>query len=705
MDRSHLSSEQLAFINSPINGSTFLEGPSGTGKTTTGVLRLQEMARQGIPPGSILVIAPQRSLAEPYRKAIESPVFPSGSPPSIMTISGLSQRMIDLFWPIVSSPAGFNSSTGPPKYLTLETAQYFMARIVNPMINAGAFENLIIDPNRLFSQILDNLNKAAVVGFSYHTIAERLKSAWMGDPGQMYTFDQTQLAVNEFRAFCLENNFLDFSLQIEVFCKHLWPSSLVKKYLHSMYHHLIFENLEEDVPVTHDLIGEWLPNFDSSLLIFDDRGGFRTFLGADPQSGYRLKKLCLNNFEFRQNSTLSKQMTTLEIAITGIISKEQNLDLDLEIKDGFNIHNHRFSSDMVDGVCEEINHLVHDELVSPADIVVLSPFLSDALRFMLQIKLKALGIPVYSIRPSRSLGNEPSTRCLLTFAKIAHPQWGMNPSIFDLRSAFLQTVAENDLNRADLLARIVTPTRKNKGVIGSFKNINPEMQTRITYSIGNRFEFFREWFQDYLSKDPLELDVFLSRLFGEVLSQKGFGFHRDFEAARLSSQLIVSVQKFRRLVKDYMAWEDNPLGKEYIRMVESGVLAAQFFSPIDHEHTEAVLLAPAYTYLMSNRPVKYQFWMGVGSLSWWERLYQPITQPYVLSREWNKGKKWLDSDEYEANQNSMSRLVSGLIRRCNRKIYFENVGLNENGIEERGPLLHSLQILLKRIAYIEGKNV
>ena len=666
---------------------------------------MQEMVGQGIPPGSILIIAPQRSLAEPYRKAIESSVFPSGSPPSIMTISGLSQRMIDLFWPIVSGSAGFNSSPGPPKYLTLETAQYFMARIVNPMITAGAFENLIIDPNRLFSQILDNLNKAAVVGFPFQTIAERLKSAWMGDPGQMYTFDQTQLAVNEFRAFCLENNFLDFSLQIEVFSKHLWSSSLVKKYLQSMYHHLIFENIEEDVPVTHDLIGEWLPNFDSSLLIFDDRGGFRTFLGADPHSGYRLKKLCLNNFEFRQNFTLSKQMSTLEKALTGIISKKPIFALDLGIKDVFEIHNHRFSSDMVNGVCGEINHLIHDEQVPPADIVVLSPFLSDALRFTLQNKLNAFGIPVYSIRPSRSLGSEPSTRCLLTFSKIAHPQWEMKPSIFDLRSAFLQTIAENDLNRADLLARIVTPTQKNQGVIGSFKNINPGMQTRITYSIGDRYDLFREWLQNYLSNDPLELDVFLSRLFGEVLSQKGFGFHQDFDAARLSSQLIVSVQKFRRLVKDNMTLEEYPFGKEYIRMVESGVLAAQFFSPIDHDHNEAVLLAPAYTYLMSNRPVKYQFWLGTGSLSWWERLYQPLTQPYILSREWIQGKKWLDSDEYEANQNSMGRLVSGLIRRCNLKLYFENVGLNESGIEERGPLLQSLQILLKRFSSIEGKNV
>ncbi len=54
------------------------------------------------------------------------------------------------------------------------------------------------------------------------------------------------------------------------------------------------------------------------------------------------------------------------------------------------------------------------------------------------------------------------------------------------------------------------------------------------------------------------------------------------------------------------------------------------------------MLAPAYTFLMSNRPVDYQFWLDVGSRGWFERLYQPLTHPYVLSREWPAGQSWTD---------------------------------------------------------------
>jgi len=43
--------------------------------------------------------------------------------------------------------------------------------------------------------------------------------------------------------------------------------------LQATYRHLIYDNTEEDTPVAHDLIREWLPDFDSALLVFDREAG------------------------------------------------------------------------------------------------------------------------------------------------------------------------------------------------------------------------------------------------------------------------------------------------------------------------------------------------------------------------------------------------------------------------------------------------
>jgi len=83
---------------------------------------------------------------------------------------------------------------------------------------------------------------------------------------------------------------------------------------------------------------------------------------------------------------------------------------------------------------------------------------------------------------------------------------------------------------------------------------------------------------------------------------------------------------------------------------------------------------------MSNRPVDVQFWLDVGSRGWSERLYQPLTHPYVLSRHWPMGRLWTDSEELEASTQGLQRLVLGLLRRCRGRVYLGLSELGEQGM-------------------------
>lgn len=131
-------------------------------------------------------------------------------------------------------------------------------------------------------------------------------------------------------------------------------------------------------------------------------------------------------------------------------------------------------------------------------------------------------------------------------------------------------------------------------------------------------------------------------------------------------------------------------------MVQAGVIAAQYLGGWRLEAGAAVLLAPAYTFLIANRPVEIQFWLDVGSRAWAERLYQPLTHPYVLSRSWQPGRLWTDADELEAGHAALLRLMIGLLRRCKSSLYLGLTDLNEQGYEQRGPLLQALQRLIRQ---------
>jgi hypothetical protein len=703
-----LTDQQLDLIQRPVASKLFLEGPAGCGKTTAGVERLLFLMASGVPGSAILLLVPQRTLAAPYSQALSLPGATAGGIPALLTVGGLAQRMVDLFWPLVAGEAGFAHPDQPPLFLTLETAQYHMASLVRPLLDEGYFETVTIDRNRLYSQVIDNLNKAAAIGFPVSEIEERLTAAWAGDPGQKRIYADAQACALRFRQHCLEHNLLDFSLQLDVFRRYLWPLPVCQDHLRGAYRHLLIDNIEEDIPLAHDLLTEWLPHFESALLIYDQAAGYRRFLGADPDSAYALQELCDEQVVFSQSFVTSPPVKALSARLVRtlgsageqpLVSEEESrAESDAQPAAALTYGQHRFYPEMLDWAAAEIARLVRKESVPPGEVAVLAPFLSDALRFSLLVRLEGLGIPARSHRPSRSLREEPVTQCMLTLACLAHPAWGITPARFDVAYALLQAIQDMDLVRAQLLTEIVYRKRQGQVELSGFEQIKPEVQERITYRFGRMYETLRLWLAEYSQGAQAELDHFLSRLFGEVLSQPGYGFHASLSAGEVVANLVESVQKFRWAAGASLAEEGASLGKEYLLMVQEGVIAAQYLRSWAVEATEAVLIAPAYTFLMSNRPVEYQFWLDVGSRGWSERLYQPLTHPYVLSRGWPKGQIWTDADEVQANQDALRRLVLGLLRRCRSKIYLGLSDLGEQGYEQRGPLLRALARVLREPA-------
>ena len=706
----NLSPAQMNIVSQPTDARIFLEGPAGCGKTAAAVERLLFLMLQGVPGSSILLIVPQRTLAAPYLQALNTPGVVAGGVVTTLTVGGLARRMVELFWPLVAETAGFAFPERPPLFLTLETAQYYMAHLVSPLLDEGYFESVTIDRNRLYSQIIDNLNKAAVTGFPHTEISERLVAAWSGEPGQRRVYQDAGNCAVRFRQYCLQHNLLDFSLQLEVFRDYLWTAPACRDYLLATYRHLLMDNLEEDTPVTHDLVRDWLSHAESALLVFDHFAGYRRFLGADPEGAYALKDSCDTRVVCDQSFITSPQVRSLGYHLTRALAPPISQSNHTQIEElsagevesalsdpsaALTYSYHRFYPQMLDWVAGEIASLVNEQGVPPGEIAVLAPYLSDALRFSLSIRLQASSIPVRSHRPSRSLREEPAARCLMTLACLAYPSWGIHPARFDLAYALVQAIQGMDLVRAQLLAEIVYRKREGVPVLSPFEQIKPDVQERITYRFGELYEGLRLWLEDSAQSPKIELDHFLSRLFGEVLSQPGYGFHASFMAGEVAANLVESIQKFRWSAGDALAQEGFSLGREYILMVQQGVIAAQYVRSWQTVEEDAVQVAPAYTFLMSNRPVEIQFWLDVGSRGWFERLYQPLTQPYVLSRHWHMGQLWTDSEELEASMQGMQRLVSGLLRRCRSRVYLGLSELGEQGYEQRGPLLRALNRVLR----------
>lgn len=685
---------QRRIIESPLDMKLFVSGKAGTGKTTAGVERMRYLLAQGVPADSILMLTPQRTLQEPYLELLYSPERSAGGDVTSATIGGIAKRMCILFWPLAAEAAGFKNPQLPPIFLTLETAQYYMAHLVRPLMEEnGYFQSLTINRNRLYSQIIDNLNKAAVAGFPYTEIGSRLDSAWFGDPAQRRIYAEAQECAALFREYCLNHNLLDFSLQFEVFTNNLWRDEQVRSYLSQTYRHLIYDNVEEDSPRAHDIIHEWLANFDSALLLYDEDAGYRSFLGGDAGSGAALSETCDETIPLEESFVSSENIIHLSNSLVSAI-KSETLPVG-QAAPAMEFILADFYPEMLDRVVGTVRSLVEEAGVPPAEIVIIAPYLSDALRFSITNRLEQAGLPWRTHRPSRSLRDEAASKTLLTLSALAHPHWNVRPANFDVAHA-LMFALNTDLIRAQLLTEIIY--RQKDLQLSGFEQIKADMQERITYALGEKYANLRNWINAYRSGSPLPLDFFMRRIFGEVLSQPAHGFHTNLDAVRVAASLIESIKKFRNAMEPSYVHMDSPsfdLGREYLAMLKDGVIAAQYLESWRSEEQDAILVAPAHTFLMMNRAVNVQFWIDPGSSGWVQRLSQPLTQPYILSRHWEPGRLWMDADEVQAETESLARLAGGLLYRCREKIYLALSYLGEAGFEQRGTLLRAFQKVLQ----------
>jgi len=698
-------SATLRSLSLPVDPSSrsslFLQGPAGAGKTTLAVARLLALLAAGAPERQILVLLPQRTLAGPYQRALSDADAPAGGLVSISTLGGLAQHLIGLFWPLIARAAGFAAPERPPTFLTVETAQYYMARLVGPLLEQGYFQGLAISRVRLYSQVLDNLNKAAVTGLDHSEIGSRLRSAWAGREAQGFVYDQAQECASRFRAYCLEHNLLDYSLQIETFSRHLWPQPFCRNYVLESYRHLIADNIEEDTPAAHAFVRDLLPHLETALLIYDQEAGYRRFLGADPASAQALSAACTQVVTLSSSRVMSPAVAAfgagLARSLLGPRWQGHHADLESDPRQAIAVEEQRYLPQLLDWAADQAAALVTEQGVAPEQIVILAPYVSDALRFALISRLEGRGLPCRSHRPSRLLRDEPAARCLITLACLAHPSWGTRPPAQDVAQALSLAIEGLDPARAQLLAAIVYRPSEEGFKLLSFDNIREESgaRQRITFVAGAAYERLRSWLLAYQAEPPSELDHFLARLFGEVLSQPGYAFHHQRDLGAVAANLIESARKFRWAVRDAPA--ARTVAQEYIAMLQEGVVAAQYQRTWQPEREDAILVAPAHTFLMSNRPVDYQFWLDVGSRSWWERPFQPLTHPYVLSLSWPDGKQWTDADEFAMRQERLAHLALGLARRCRKRLYLGSVQFSDGGYDEHGPLQHAVQRLLRSL--------
>ena len=671
------------------NDTYFLEGAVGSGTGEVLMARLHFLLNAGVPGYSILVLLPDRSAKIRFDEELARAELGPYGAVDLHTYYSLACSLVRLFWPMVAAEAGFSAPQQAPVFLNYETAQYLMSQLVVPLLGQGYFEGLAMRPQRVLSQLLDNLNKAAVNGYPSTEIEGRLKEAWNGEDSRRRYYTQAQQCIELFRGHTLEQGLLDFSLVVEVFHRQLVEKAAFWRYFTERFRHILVDQLDESLPVAQDLIERLLPTCESGLLNFCRSGGYKVFLGSDIKGAARLKYGCKKNIK----SLGGQKNPHIEAFVSQVgaqLGQEGGIAPGGEPQQAVAaLIQTRYRAQMIEEVAAKILALVESG-VAPGEIAVVAPYTDGVLRFMLGEAFKAADIPFTMVRRFESLREEVVARACLTLAILAHPNWELRPQIHDLGEALELALAPLDPVRGGLAARYLYDEKG--GRLFPSQKLGIEIRERLGLEVLERFERLRDWLETYRRGEIIAFDHFLRRLFGEVLSTPDL----SPEEASVYSKLIASATSFRQ-VGPAMGLAAKELGRHYVEMVLMGVVAAQYLTEqdIDLAPESITMVAPIYTFLLSHRVVRFQFWLDIGSMSWWEPLHQPLTNHHVLARHWQRGSRWTDACDFEMRHLILFRLIQGLGHRCSEGIYLCNSDLEGRGEHQDSPLLQSVQQVLQ----------
>jgi hypothetical protein len=679
-------------IRGPLEGNytCFLSGPLVAGQRQALIDRLRFVLESGISGYSIILLLPDRATAQRFREELARLDLGPYGEVELQTYYGLAVRLIRLFWPLVAAEAGFATPQKAPVFLNYESAQYALGQLVDPLFAQGYFEGLALRPQRAISQLLDNLNKMAVNGFALHEVGERLGEAWAGDESRLRYYEQAQHCVDLFRGHCLQHGLLDASLVFEVFNRHLVEKEEFWRYFTERYRHLLVDSVEEMVPVAHDLIARLLPQCDSACIGGDEGAGFRLFLGADAQGAVDLSARCKHHVSASEEECANADMAVWAGRLGEELGQGSSRARDGRVKRAIvDLIRTPYRAQMIEAVAQRITGLVEGG-VAPGDIAVVAPHADGVLRFLLAETFAAADIPFAVVRRYEALREEPVVRACLTLAILAHTHWRRALSQFDVAEALGLALQPLDPLRSALLAQHVYDERG--GTLKEGREIGGALRERISFAVVERYEALRVWLASYNQVENTPFDHFLRRLFGEVLA----GPHLEPEGAAAYSKLIASASAFR-LAAPAMGLSAPEVGLHYCEMVFSGVVAAQYLaeSDVDMAPDSIALVAPVYTYLLSGHMARYQFWLDIGSLAWWDPLHQPLTNHYVLTRRWNRDERWTDAVDFSLRNRNLHRLVRGLALRCRDGIFLCTSEREGRGEVQDSPLLMAVQQVLQ----------
>lgn len=652
-------------------------GATGVGKTTRLIDTYKELVESGVRSEEILVLLMNRSQSLSWR---EKSTFNVSGRIIRTSFFGFVQNEITTFYPIVlKNVPEIKSKTVKPVFLTFESSQYLLSMLIESRRNSSdAFYAISDRDSKIAIDISSDFVKAVAASLSYKDIGSRLYSALeIQTDEKKAVFSEVDRVIEDYRKRCLECGVMDFAMAVDFYNTILLKDEDYIKSLKKRFKYLIVDNLEEAVPIQADFVSMFLDIVDGALISYNKDGGYGSIFGGNKEyvENVVLKKCKVEEIKNMPYTCKKEMVEFSEMLFEGLTYKDNKVKLNADGVSIIRVPETVLRSDMLEQVSDTVVKLLSDGY-SPKDIALVSTFADVVTEYVLESKLKKNNVKITNIaRKSRFIDNK-FVYALITFAYLCHPDDKIVPTRDDVR-ALVSMLLDIDPIRSSILAKIIC----SQNPYAEFPPVESEdIMDRIGYSNVSRYNFIRNWINDYRKGTPLDIDVFFQKVFTEILLVYGAEEQDIIDIKRL----IDSSNGFKETISRFNTIDVN---KGFLTMVKNGVKSAEsIFDMEERGGDDEIVLCTPMTYLSNSLSHKVILMIGISSSHWTPRCAKEISNPYVLSPTWNIGDTYTEEVEEENQRKNIAIVLRALTKRCQEKFITFESRYSSDGYENDGML-------------------
>jgi hypothetical protein len=681
-----------------------LVGLLGSGKSSLLRERYAALLKKGVPAEKILAWVPHFAASGLWREAVAGFDFVHGET-HIFTFRAWVRRELLMNWPLLESSGALPGAApvAEPLCIGLAAAQEVMRDIIAQLAgNYPALDKCFSQPPQRVIQVLDAYARMVEHGLDPKEVVGRLNAGhWLGpNSEELHAF--VGEAIANYRAFCLKHRVLDHALQLELYSRHLLPQARYRAQLAKEVEFLLVDNIEETLPVAQEVIAGLLTSCRGVVLVRDQNGGLRDYLGGDPVGADCLIEAC----EKRSMTLPISPLVTIAQRLADSIRQGLEAAAPIPVLGApVRVHSpYTLRVEMFKALGSRLTQLLQAG-VPEHEIVVIAPLIDPLLAWHLRQLLASLGRPLRVLSGSNRVIDHRSVRILVTLARGARPAWS-KPSLDDDVAEVLEALLQLHPLEAARLQKLVY-------VMGAW--LAPDKLSWPKNLAGRReaYEAIYEWVSEMQTKDlPLDrlFELAFSRLYaprrlralapdgdvanGPVASPYRWGQDQALEILQIE-QLINNAKQYRQLAA-LIAVPEGEIPLRFLRSIYAGELAEKPLIPRG-SLPSAVTLYTAAKYAEEGPQASHQLWVDASAPQWHKSDVREFMNPRVLSRHWSGGL-YRDDDDQADQAEKLARTLETLVLKCTGQIEVFCSDYGSDGAELGGELAYLMGELAPELA-------